>query len=73
MATQSKKEEIRNVVDLRNALLSDFTGMKQGEVSIPLGKARTAAARTAISSAKTEMDYNKQVGEAEKRIEFLEQ
>jgi hypothetical protein len=67
MSKQSK-----NIENLRDDLLSDFEALKDGSMSIPLGKARTAAARTAVSSAKVEMDYNKQIGQADKRIKFLE-
>jgi len=70
--SKNNQQKPMNIEDLRESLLDDFVGMKTGEVAIPLGKARTATARTVVSSAKAEMDYNKQVGEADKRIPFLE-
>lgn len=65
-------KQIKNIENLRDNLLSDFEALKDGSMSIPLGKSRTATARTAVSSAKVEMDYNKQIGQADKKIKFLE-
>lgn len=61
-----------NIKELRDNLAEDFTQMKDGEMSLPLGKARASTAGKIVSSSKVELEYNKQVGQADKKIPFLE-
>lgn len=61
---------MKNITDLRNSLLSDYSAMKNNEMDLKKGKELANCAGKIISSLKVELEYNKLLG-VKKEIDFL--
>lgn len=62
---------MKNIKELRDALENSFTKLMNDEVSIGKSNEISNIAGKMISSVRTEMEYNKQVGHS-KKIDFME-
>ena len=69
MATVKK---IKNITDVRNELLEAFENLKARKIDIPTAKAFANLSGKLIKSAATQMEYNKQTGNAKRAIKFLD-
>lgn len=61
---------MKNIQDLRNDLLDNYNKTKTGEISVGLAKELSNSAGKIISTVKTQIDYNKYVGNTSK-IPFM--
>ena len=61
-----------NIKDLRDDLISVFEKLKKGEIGQQEAKELANVSGKILSSAKTQMEYNKMTGGNNKPIQFLE-
>lgn len=71
MATRKKAPEQKNVLDLRNDMLSLFEQVKEGNVDLKTARTLTSISEQIIVSAKTELAQRKFLNE-QKPIPFLD-
>ena len=62
---------MKNVLDLRNDLLTVYDGLKTGKLGINEVKQSANVAGKILATAKVQMEYNKMV-QSKKRIKFLD-
>lgn len=59
-----------NIHKLRNSLIETYQKLKKGEIGLKEAKEESNVARTIISSAKVQMEYNNYI-QSKNKIEFL--
>jgi len=62
---------IKNVVELRDDLLTVYTGLRSGKIGTNEAKQSANIAGKVMSTAKAQMEYNKMV-QSKERIPFME-
>jgi hypothetical protein len=62
---------IKNVVELRNDLLSVYTDLRSGKLGTDEAKQAANVSGKILSTAKVQLEYNKMV-QSKERIPFLE-
>ena len=62
---------MKNITELRNELINLFDCIKTNNIDQKVAKEMNSTASKIISSAKLELDYNKQI-KNNKKIDFLE-
>jgi len=60
-----------NVTELRNDLIKVYDDLKNGKIGISEAKERANISGKIISTAKTQMEYNKMTGNNKNEIAFL--
>ena len=62
---------MQNITELRLALLANYEAIKNGTMSLSVGKELSNCSGKIINSLKVELEYNYLIGKKEK-IDFLE-
>jgi hypothetical protein len=62
---------MKNIQDLRDDLLANYEKTKSGEISVGLAKELSNSAGKIIATVKTQLEYNKYIGDTSK-IKFME-
>jgi hypothetical protein len=60
-----------NVTELRDDLIQVYNDLREGKIGIQEAKERANVSGKIISSAKTQMEYNKMTGNNKSEIAFL--
>ena len=63
---------MKNVKELRDDLVGLYGDLKSGKIGISEAKGRANVAGKIMSTAKTQMEYNKMTGNNKNKIKFLE-
>jgi hypothetical protein len=64
-------EKLTNIKELRDSLIEMYTALKQGEIGVNEAKTQANVAGKIVSSAKTQLEYNKYAN-SKRKINFLE-
>lgn len=72
MKDQNERPDVDNVKKLRDDLLQTYALLRSGEVGISEAKSVANMAGKIMSTAKTQLEYNKFAGDNNKKIQFLE-
>ena len=65
-------KKLKNVRDLRNQLLENIESMMADNLVLRKAKEVANSAGKVLSSAKLQMESNKMIGQAQRRIAFLD-
>ncbi len=71
MKEVKKVKKVNNVKDLRDELTDMFEKLRIGEIGISEAKALSNVAGKIMSTAKTQLEYNKFLGNNKSSIDFL--